>query len=65
MGDASCAREVPAFYAYRSLLACNIAVLEVAPASMLPPSDLKFIRRDSCLHLPVADDERACLKAIS
>jgi hypothetical protein len=65
MGNALCAREVSAFYAYRSLLACDIAVLEVVPASMLPPSDLKSIRRDSCLHLPVADDERACLKAIS
>jgi hypothetical protein len=65
MGDVSCAREVPAFYVYRSLLACNIAVLEVAPTSMLRPSDLRFIRRDSCLHLPVADDDRACLEAIS
>ena len=65
MRDVPCAREMPAFYIHKSLLACNIAVLEVAPASMLPPSDLKFIRRDSYLHLPVADDERACLKTIS
>jgi hypothetical protein len=63
MGDALCAREMPAFYVYRPQLACNIAVLEVAPTSMLPPGSLRFIRRDSYLHLPVADDERACLEA--
>lgn len=61
----SCAREMSAFYIHKSLHACNVAVLEVAPASMLPPNDLKFILRESCLHLPVADDERACLEAIS